>query len=327
MIIARAPLRISFVGGGSDLPSYCENSDGAVVSMAINKYVYVAVNPKFDGKLRLSYYTTEHVDSSSELQHGLARACLDYTGLNGGLEIVTIADIPSRGTGLGSSSTFTVALLHALHAFKGEYAGEAQLAEEACRMEIDLCKAPIGRQDQYIAAYGGLNYMRFKRGGKVEVERIICSTRAIEQLQRNLLLFYTGRTRDASAILQEQSAHTRDRDDTRRNLDRMVALAAALRDSLHKETLEDFGPLLHENWLLKRELAAQVSDDAIDDWYRRARAAGAEGGKILGAGGGGFLLLYAPEDSHPGITEALAELRPIPFALERNGSSVIFYHP
>lgn len=327
MIITRAPLRISFVGGGSDLPSYYEKSDGAVLSMAINKYVHVAINPKFDDAIRVSYSKTETVNKVSEIEHSIVKACLDFLGIDGGLEIVTIADIPSGGTGLGSSSSFTVALLHGLHAFKGEYVSEAKLAEEACHIEIDICGAPIGKQDQYIAAYGGINYIQFLRNGNVDVSPVICKSAIIEQLMQNLIVFYTGRSRSASNILSKQSENTRSNSTARASLERMVALAANMRDALHDGQLSNFGDLLHDNWLLKRSLAESVSDSVIDEWYERGLKAGAEGGKILGAGGGGFLLFYAPQDRHKAIAEALNELRHVPLSLERNGSSVIFYHP
>lgn len=327
MIITRAPLRISFIGGGSDLPSYYEKDEGMVISMAINKYVYIAINPKFDNKMRVSYSKTEHVDDISELEHDLVRACLEYTGFRGGLEIVTIADIPSSGTGLGSSSTFTVALLHGLHAVKGEYVGEAQLAEEACRMEIDMCKSPIGKQDQYAAAFGGLNRICFRPDGNVDVDPLIYTPHLIENLQNNLLLFYTGRTRSASNILKDQSVRTQNDPNARRTMNQMVRLAGSLWKELRAGVLDGFGPMLHESWMLKRQMSDKISDPAIDSWYERGRSAGAEGGKILGAGGGGFLLLYAQKERHQDIISELSDLRLIPFSIERHGSSVIFYHP
>lgn len=327
MIITRAPLRISFAGGGSDLPSYYEQSDGAVLSMAINKYVYVTINPKFDDDIRVSYSKTEIVSNAADLEHEIVRACLDYTGISGGLEIVTIADIPSSGTGLGSSSSFTIALLHGLHAYKGEYVSESQLAEEACHIEINVCRAPIGKQDQYISAYGGINYICFRQNGQVEVTPVISRHSVLEGLQDRMLLFYTGKTRSASSILHEQSKRIRSCEGSRKSLARMVELADTMRDALHKGELDDIGPILHENWQLKRELSDHISTADIDAWYEKGMAAGSTGGKLLGAGGGGFLMMYTPPEHRNAVIEALSELKLIPVSLERNGSSVIFYHP
>ena len=327
MIITRAPLRASFVGGGSDLPSYYNHAKGAVVSMAINKYIYVAINAKFDNAIRVSYSKTEIVNKPSELEHSIVKACLELLGIDGGIEVVTIADIPSHGTGLGSSSSFTCALLHGLHAYKGEYVSAEQLAEESCHIEIDCCGEPIGKQDQYIAAYGGLNFIEFFQDGRVGVSPIICKEETINLLQRNLLMLYTGKTRSASGILREQSEKTNAENKVRDTLDEMVALAGKTRAALQEGQLEEFGTMLHENWVLKRGLTGSISNSDIDDWYRRGRAAGASGGKILGAGGGGFMLFYAPEASHAAIKAAIPELMPVEIALERSGSSVIFYQP
>lgn len=327
MIITRAPLRASFVGGGSDLPSYYNHAKGAVVSMAINKYIYVAINAKFDNAIRVSYSKTEIVSKPSELEHGIVKACLNLLGIDGGIEVVTIADIPSHGTGLGSSSSFTCALLHGLHAYKGEYVSAQQLAEECCHIEIDCCGEPIGKQDQYIAAYGGLNFIEFFQDGRVGVSPLICKEETISSLQRSLLLLYTGKTRSASGILREQSEKTGAEEKVRGTLGEMVALADKARMVLQEGRLDEFGALLHENWLLKRGLTGGISNSNIDDWYARGCAAGAVGGKILGAGGGGFLLFYAQEDKHVAIKAAIPELMPVEIALERSGSSVIFYQP
>ena len=324
MIISRTPLRISFVGGGSDLPAFYEQEQGAVVSTAINKYIYITVNNKFDHKIRASYSRTEIVDAVDELQHELIREALGVAGIDGAIEITSISDIPSQGTGLGSSSTYTVGLLSALHAFRGHLAGAERLAREACEIEIGRCGKPIGKQDQYIAAYGGLKYIRFNPDDTVFVDPVICAPETKRQLQQRLLLLYTGLTRRADDILVEQSRNSVSDEEKRAGLRRMVGLARQVHDALSHNELDGFGELMHDNWLEKRRLASKISNPKIDQWYETARAHGAIGGKILGAGGGGFLLLYAPMERHEEISKALPELRPIPFSLEPQGSKLIF---
>jgi D-glycero-alpha-D-manno-heptose-7-phosphate kinase len=327
MIITRAPLRMSFVGGGSDLPSFYTRFGGAVLSTAIDKYVFVTVNRKFDDAIRISYSRTELVQSVDAVAHELVRACMKLTGVTGGVEITTIADIPSRGTGLGSSSSFTAALLHGLYAFRGEYVSAARIAEETCHVEIDLCGAPIGKQDQYASAYGGLNFIEFQPDGAVDISPIICSPQTVSSIQDNLLMFYTGRTRSASSLLATQSRKSENDERTQDSLKQMVALAYKLRTELQANNCAAFGEILHENWLLKRSLTEGVSNAELDGWYQAAMDAGALGGKLLGAGAGGFLLFYAPRERHAQIKAALSTLRHIPVAFERSGSQVIFYNP
>lgn len=324
MIISRTPLRVSFVGGGSDLPSFYEHEPGAVVSTAIDKYIYITVNKKFDKKIRASYSITEFVDEPDQLKHELIREALKLLKINGGIEITSISDIPSRGTGLGSSSTYTVGLLNALYAYKGKYAPVERLASEACKIEIDFCGKPIGKQDQYAAAYGGLNYIQFNPDESVFVDPIICKPETKQKLEENLLMLYTGITRKADNILENQCRNVRGKVEKRRCLSRMVSLAGDLRDALRNNDLSSFGGLLHQNWLEKKTLAGGISNPRIDKWYETARRKGAVGGKILGAGGGGFLLLYAPKSKHKVITEALSELRPVGIKLEPQGSKIIY---
>lgn len=326
MIITRAPLRMSFVGGGSDLPAFYEQFGGAVVSTAIDKYIYVTINKKFDDKIRISYSKTEIVGSVSEIQHNLVRACLDFTGIDGGLEITTIADIPSKGTGLGSSSAFTVALLHGLYAFRGEYASAERLAEEACHIEINVCGAMIGKQDQYASAYGGFNFIRFHKNGFVDIDPIICPPELKYKLQSHIIMFYTGKTRSASELLKKQSSEVSNQLSVQSSLLNMVTLAENMRDMLQSGEINCIGDMLHQNWVLKRGLTEGISNSSIDGWYDKGCRAGAIGGKILGAGAGGFLTFFAPPQKHAAIQHALPELRRIPVAFERSGSSVIFYH-
>ena len=324
MIISRTPLRISFVGGGSDLPAFYAHEPGAVVSTTINRYIYITVNPKFDRRIRASYSETETVDRVEDLKHELIREALAQTGIDGAIEITSISDIPSRGTGLGSSSAYTVGLLNALYAHTGRLAGAERLAREASAIEIERCGRPIGKQDQYSAAFGGLKHLTFNADGSVFVDQILCAPAARARLERNLLLLYTGQTRRAEAILAEQSRNSADSAATRANLRRMAEFAAELRDALNRSDLDSFGEILHANWDAKRRLASGISNQVLDGWYDRGRAHGAIGGKVLGAGGGGFLLFYAPEERHSEICAALPDLRPIGFHFEPQGSRLIY---
>jgi D-glycero-alpha-D-manno-heptose-7-phosphate kinase len=323
MIISRTPLRISLVGGGSDLAAFYNEEPGAVVTTAIKKYIYITVNRKFDSRIRASYSVTEIVDTVGDVQHELIRESMRKLRIGGGVEITSISDIPSQGTGLGSSSCYTVGLLKALYAHCNQYVGAERLAREACQIEIDCLGKPIGKQDQYIAAYGGLRYMRFNPDGSVFVDALVCSAETRRALEAGLLLFYTGITRSADPILAEQQHHVAN-GKGRRALRRLVQLADELRRALAGNDLEAFGEILHESWVVKKTMANGVSTGQIDDWYERARSHGAIGGKITGAGGGGFLLFYAPVDKHEGIMHALPELRRVPFGFEPHGSSIIF---
>jgi D-glycero-alpha-D-manno-heptose-7-phosphate kinase len=326
MIISKTPLRMSFVGGGSDLPVFYRKYGGAVVSTAINKFVYVTVNQKFDDRIRLSYSKTEDAKSAEKIKHPLVREALQMLGIRGGIEITSIADIPGKGTGLGSSSSFTVGLLNALHAFANRYASAEKLAEESCAIEIERCREPIGKQDQYAAAFGGFNLIQFNSDESVSVEPIICKRETLRQLQENTLVFYTGIMRSASAILKTQSATMASDKAKQKTMKRMVQLAHALKTELQKNNLSAFGEIIHENWELKRSLTSGVSSGAIDDWYERARKSGAVGGKLLGAGSGGFLMFYAPRERHEAIAGELNELRRVDFGFEPQGSKIIFVH-
>ena len=248
MIISKTPLRMSFVGGGSDLPVFYRKYGGAVVSTAINKFVYVTVNQKFDDRIRLSYSKTEDAKSAEKVKHPLVREALQMLGIRGGIEITSIADIPGKGTGLGSSSSFTVGLLNALHAFANRYASAEKLGEESCAIEIERCGEPIGKQDQYAAAFGGFNLIQFNPDDSVSVEPIICTRESLRRLQENTLVFYTGITRSASAILKTQSASVASDKAKQKTMKRMVGLAHELRTELQKNNLDAFGEIIHENW-------------------------------------------------------------------------------
>ncbi len=322
MIISRTPLRVSFAGGGTDIPEYYRsNGGGAVVNTAIDKYVHIIVNKKFDDQVRVSYSETEIVARAEDVRHPLVREALKSLDIRRGVEIVSISDIPSHGTGLGSSSTFTVGLLNALHAWVGEHASAKQLAEEAVRIERDILKEPGGKQDQYIAAHGGLRFMEFFPDERVDVSPIVMKDEDWNRLHRSLLLFYTGKGRAGAPILAGQIDEMPNQ---RMHYDAMRQLARDLYRDLRDGRVDGLGKYLHEGWERKRRLHEAISDPTIEDLYARAMAAGASGGKITGAGGGGFLLVCAPPEKREQVQTALAELREEPFHLERSGSHIIY---
>jgi D-glycero-alpha-D-manno-heptose-7-phosphate kinase len=327
VIISRTPLRMSFVGGGSDLPSFYREHGGAVLSTAIDKFVYVSINQRFDDGLRVVYSKTEDVADVEQIEHQLFKSTFKLMDVKGGVEVTTIADIPSKGTGLGSSSSFTVGLINAVAAYQGRYVSAEEMGRDSCRIEIDICGAPIGKQDQYAAAYGGLNLIEFKPDDRVAVSPVIVPRSELERLQRRIIVFYTGITRSASAILSQQDAAVTSNASKQEVLRRMVGLAYEMRDELQRGNLDNFGAILHENWQLKRSLTTGISTAEIDTWYDLAIQEGALGGKILGAGGGGFLMFYANEEHHPKISKALDVLRPVNFGFEPEGSKIIFYNP
>jgi len=324
MIVSKTPLRMSFVGGGSDLESFYKEDLGAVLSTSIDKYVYVAVNKKFDGRIRISYSKTEEVNQISEIEHPLVRESLSLMDISGGIEIASMADIPSKGSGLGSSSSYTVALLNALYAYKNQYAPKELLARQACEIEIQRCGEPIGKQDQYAAAFGGLNLIRFHENEAVSIDPVICSSVTLEQFEKSILMFFTGRTRSASQILQAQSEVLK-KSATKVLVRRMVELAFELKKALESDSILACGPILDENWRLKTQLLNGISDAQINEWYSRGLAAGAQGGKLLGAGNGGFLMFFAPLSKHHQIIAALNELRRVKFKFEKNGAQIAFY--
>jgi D-glycero-alpha-D-manno-heptose-7-phosphate kinase len=326
VIVTRTPVRIPLGGGGTDLPSYASKHGGFLVSAAIDKYTFITVNPrKLDRLIRASYSQTEVVDDLDKLQHPLIRESLRLVGITGGIEIASISDVPTS-SGLGSSASFTVGLLHALHTLKREHLPLTTLAEEACHVEIDVLKEPIGKHDQYMTALGGITCLSIDEQGTVSPSSLSCRPEVLEEFERNILLFYTGRSRSAGSVLRLQDAATArgDRDVVER-LHRIKEIGHDVTAALAAGRLRRFGELMHEHWLAKRGLSASVSDDEIDRWYAIARDAGALGGKLLGAGGGGFFMLYCEADRKEMLraalgAEGLVEMR---FRFDFEGSKVL----
>lgn len=324
MIISRTPFRISFVGGGSDMETFYAKHTGAVLSTSIDKYMYISSHRYFDkNQIQVKYAKTETVSNIDDLQHPLLREALRKANITGGIEISSIADIPS-GTGMGSSSSFTVGLLHNLYAINRKYVTHEELAREACEIEIDILKEPIGKQDQYAAAFGGLNIISFQKDGSVKTEPLYIENEVYQQLQDNLVMFYVGNQRKASEILSEQKKNA-SQEDKFNVLKQMVGFVYDMRDVLYAGRLNDFGKLLHENWILKQLLASKISNPEINEVYDAGMANGATGGKLLGAGGGGFMLFYCEKSKQAKLIEALKRYETIDFKFERDGSKIIYF--
>jgi D-glycero-alpha-D-manno-heptose-7-phosphate kinase len=322
MIITKTPFRVSFAGGGTDLKAFYDKEPGAVVSTSINKYMFITVNKFFEPKIILKYSATELVDHFQQIKHPLIREAFNKTETSIHTEMTSLADIPSVGSGLGSSSAFTVGLLKALYSFKNLNKNNLVIAKEACEIEIDRLGEPIGKQDQYACAVGGLNLIQFNSDDTVFVEPISLTKSYRNDLQDNLLLFYTGITRSASSILTEQKRET-SKEDKFQLLCKMRDLAYELRDSMHSADLSAFGTILHKNWLLKKSLTSNISTNIIDSYYDKGISLGASGGKILGAGGGGFLLFYCEKDKQENLINNLG-LRHVPFRFDPQGSRIIY---
>jgi D-glycero-alpha-D-manno-heptose-7-phosphate kinase len=323
MIIVQTPLRVSFFGGGTDFPTFFLQEGGCVLSSAIDKYIFVIIKRRFDQRLRVGYTRTEIVDDASEIQHDLIREAFYMTGISRGVEITTMGDIPSQGSGLGSSSTVTVGALHAMYALQGKIVTAEHLARQACEIEVTRLRKPIGFQDQYIAAFGGFRFLEFTPDGEIVVERIDLGPSTKRKLRNSLMLFFTGITRQSDSILDEQKNNINNRLDILREIKRITYTA---RDELKAGNPECIGELLHESWKLKKKLASKVSNGQIDGIYDAALSAGAIGGKITGAGGGGFLLLYCPPEKQEAVRSVLGDLQELPFQLEPDGTKVIFNH-
>lgn len=312
---------MSFVGGGTDLKEFYSLDEGAVISSAIDKFIYVIVKERYDDKIVLSWTKKEIVRSFDEIQHELIRETLRKTGISKGIEVITVADIPSEGSGLGSSSSLTVGLLNAFYAYKGDLVSAERLAREASEIEINTLKKPIGKQDHYIAAYGDLRKFTFKKDETVVVQRLDISLEARRILNANLMLFFTNRTRSSVKILSEQRHNIPNRVDILRQMKKQVS---ELEQNILRGDYDRLGNSLHTGWLLKKTLANSISDPELEVMYQQALDAGAIGGKIAGAGGGGFLLLYCPPEHQEKLRKALSGYPEMPFRLERDGTKVIF---
>ena len=321
MIITRAPFRVSFCGGGSDLPSFYEKYGGCVLSTSIRKYMYLTIHHYFHkDQIVLKYSKTETVKDYESIEHKYFRQCLKDFGIMG-VEISSMADIPS-GTGLGSSSSFTVALLHLLYTYRGEYVSKYKLAKEACKTEIDKLGQPIGKQDQFAAAFGGLNFYEFQPNGFVNVEPIIMAPQSYKTLEDNILMFYIGGVHSASDILKEQSKNLVAADKAKAQL-KMCELSRTLKEELQKNNVDAMGELLHENWMMKKSLVSEISNTLIDDTYQKAMNAGALGGKLLGAGGAGFMIFYVKPEKQESVRKALNDLREMNFEMDNGGATIV----
>ena len=323
MIIARTPLRISFVGGGSDLKDFYEKSDGMVVNATLDKYVYAIVKERFDDMIYINYSQKECVESVDRINHDLVREAMRMTGVEKGIEITTLADIPSSGSGLGSSSSITVALLHALHTYKNRLVTAERLATEACAIEIDILGKPIGRQDQYAAAYGGINQFIFQKQEKTVRVPVNLVNSSRRRVSASLLLYYTGITRSADDILKRQKKNMATTG-PHETMGKMVALVPLFKTALEAGDMGRCGELMRENWVLKQQMASGISNPGIEKMYDIAIKAGAVAGKIAGAGGGGFLLLIVPRERQNQVFDAMKAFRELPFMIEGGGSKIIF---
>jgi D-glycero-alpha-D-manno-heptose-7-phosphate kinase len=320
MIITQTPLRIGLLGGGTDLPDYYREHGGRVLNCALDKYVYVIVKQRFDEDIYVNYSKKEIVSHVTDLEHELVREAMLITGVTRGVEITTLADIPSAGSGLGSSSAVAVGLLHALFAYQGHQVSAKELAELACEIEIERCAKPIGKQDQYIAAFGGIRDMHFGPGDEVIAEELGISAAERRSLQQQIMLFYTGITRSADPILAEQNANV---ESSRPQLDLLRDLAAFAVERLRSGDVDAIGPAVRESWEAKRKLASGVSNDQIDRGVALALDAGATGVKLTGAGGGGFFLVICPMEKQRAVRDSLAYMREFPVKLDRLGSRVV----
>jgi len=321
MLISQTPLRISICGGGTDIKDYYLQNEGFVLSTAIDKYIFVIVKERFDDLIYVNYTNKEIVRSFNEIKHDLVRETAIISGLQGGVEITMLADIPSQGSGLGSSSSLTVGLLNAFYNYMGKQVTAEILAQEACKIEIDILKNPIGKQDQYIAAFGGLSSVKFKKDDQVEVKKLEIKHEWCRKLGANLLLFYTDITRQANSILTKQKKNINDKIEIHNKIKELAYEAV---DALNKGEVDKIGVLLKENWELKKQLADSITNEKIDLMYDRAMNSGAIGGKVSGAGGGGFLLTYCTRDKQDILREAMSSFRELPFMLEPFGSKIIF---
>lgn len=325
MIISRAPVRFSLGGGGTDLPSYYSRFGGYLVSAAIDSYVYITANKRFYDDIRLAYSQTEIVPNVESIQHRIFREALRMTGVQRGIELTSVADVPAN-SGLGSSSSFTVALLNALHTYKREFVSSDQLAREACELEMERLGEPIGKQDQYLAAFGNVTALTFETDGTVHVEPVPVRDEVLDELQNNLVIMYSGIERAASTVLQEQGSRVQKSEgSTLDGMHRIKEIGREVYRLLVAGEIDSYGELLHEHWTRKKKLASKMTDDRIDEHYEAARTAGAIGGKLMGAGGGGFFMFYARPADKRRVYETMVKrgLRPLRFRFDMDGARIV----
>lgn len=325
MIIARSPLRISLGGGGTDLPSYYEKRGGFLISAAIDKYVYIILHKNFDGKIKLKYSDYEETDKVAGIRHAIFRETMKKLEISDdcSLEICSMADIPA-GTGLGSSSTFTTALLKALHQYKGDIVSTRTIAEEACDIEMNMLHEPIGKQDQYISAYGGITCMEFNKEGQVKVWPLELSNETLYDLEDNLMLYFTGFSRSASSILKEQDdASKKDDDVMLKNLDFVKELGLRSKEAFEKGDLREFADIMNTHWEYKKKRSGTMSNPKIDEWYEHAMRNGALGGKMIGAGGGGFLMFYTENKTKLRAAMKTTGMDEVRFRFEKEGACIL----
>ena len=323
MIISRTPFRMSYVGGGTDMSAFYSGEPGAVVSTSINKYMYITLHKKFDNKIRIAYSKVEEVDEIKDIQHPLVRESLLMASCNDGIEITSTADIPAKGTGLGSSSSYTVGLLNAIYEYQGHKIDKYQLARDACTIEINKCKEPIGKQDQFAASFGGLNFFEFCPNEDVIVKKIKVTEDFKKLMNNSTISFYLGSTRSASRILAKQNKET-GKKHKKLVLRRMAEIAREFKTSIEESSMDNINELMNENWALKKSMTSEISNTFIDNAYQAGIDAGAKSGKLLGAGGGGFITFFAPVESHNAIRSSLSSLREINLKMENSGSKIIF---
>jgi D-glycero-alpha-D-manno-heptose-7-phosphate kinase len=325
VIISRAPVRITLGGGGTDLESYYSKHGGFLIAAAVDKYVFISANRRFYDSIRLSYSQTEITSSLDEIKHQIFREAMRFLNIDSGIELVSIADVPAN-CGLGTSSSFTVSLLNALHAYKKEFVSQKQLAEEACHIEISVLGQPIGKQDQYIAALGGVTCLTFEKNGEVITEPLRISEEALDLLTSNIQFFYTGIERSATDILKEQDSKSRlDDPDVIENLHQVKEIGLETRAALEKGDVDRFGELLDVHWEIKKKRSGKMTDPFIDECYELARRTGALGGKLVGAGGGGFLMFYCNNGDKPRLCQAMGKvnLKPFNFHLDFEGTKIL----
>ncbi|MBU0758263.1 MAG: galactokinase [Nanoarchaeota archaeon] len=325
MIISKTPFRLSIGGGGTDLPFYYKKHKASLVTSAIDKYMYISVNRRFHKGTKVSYATTENVETNKDIKHPIVREVLRFLKIDDDLDITSIADVTS-GAGLGSSSSFTVGLLNALHVYKGEYISKKMLAEEACYIEMDVLKEPVGKQDQYAAAFGGIIHLKINQKGAVAVTPLSLTFDTIRELENNILLFYTGYTRSASEVLLEQKNQAEKHYDKMNYLTKIKEIGLEVQKALESDNPKRFGDWLKIHWDLKKSITSKMTNPKIDDWYNLSLQNGALGGKIIGAGGGGFLMFYVENQHQRSIREVMKKegLVEFPIRFDFDGTKIIF---